>query len=77
MMESKDVYQYVLGAAIGVMLCILLYLLFTVDIPQANMNILLLIIGALISSFTTVVQYYFGSSKGSADKEKILRNKEE
>jgi uncharacterized protein YacL len=76
-MDRKDLYQYVLGGAIGVMLCILLYLLFTVDIPQDNMNILLLIIGALISSFTTVVQYYFGSSKGSSDKEKFLRSKEE
>lgn len=76
-MESKDIYQYILGGAIGILLCVLLYLLFTVNIPQANMNILLLIIGTLISSFTTVVQYYFGSSKGSADKDKIMRNKEE
>jgi len=76
-MNNKDLYQNILGTAIGVILVVMLYLLFTVTIPQDNMNILLLIIGALISSFTTVVQYYFGSSKGSADKDKILRNKEE
>jgi uncharacterized protein YacL len=74
---NKDLYQNILGTAIGVILVIMLTLLFLIDIPQNNMNILLLIIGALISSFTTVVQYYFGSSKGSADKDKILRNKEE
>jgi uncharacterized protein YacL len=74
---NKDLYQNILGTAIGVILMIVLALLFTIDIPQNNMNVLLLIIGALISSFTTVVQYYFGSSKGSADKDKILRNKEE
>jgi len=73
---NKDLYQNILGTAIGVILVIMLTLLFLVDIPQNNMNILLLIIGALISSFTTVVQYYFGSSKGSADKDKILRNTE-
>jgi uncharacterized protein YacL len=74
---NKDLYQNILGTVIGVILVIMLTLLFLIDIPQNNMNILLLIIGALISSFTTVVQYYFGSSKGSADKDKILRNKEE
>jgi uncharacterized protein YacL len=74
---NKDLYQNILGTAIGVILMIVLALLFTIDIPQNNMNVLLLIIGALISSFTTVVQYYFGSSKGSADKDKIMRNKEE
>ena len=74
---NKDLYQNILGTAIGVILMIVLTLLFTIDIPQNNMNVLLLIIGALISSFTTVVQDYFGSSKGSADKDKIMRNKEE
>ena len=74
---NKDLYQNILGTAIGVILVIMLTLLFLIDIPQNNMNILLLIIGALISSFTTVVQYYFGSSKGSADKDKIIRNKED
>jgi len=74
---NKDLYQNILGTSIGIILVIMLTLLFLIDIPQNNMNILLLIIGALISSFTTVVQYYFGSSKGSADKDKILRNKEE
>lgn len=73
---NKDLYQNILGTAIGVILVIMLTLLFMIDIPENNMNILLLIIGALISSFTTVVQYYFGSSKGSADKDKILRGNE-
>jgi uncharacterized protein YacL len=77
MNKNKDLYQNILGTAIGVILVVMLYLLFTVTIPQDNMNILLLIIGALISSFTTVVQYYFGSSKGSADKDKIIRDKED
>ena len=76
-MNNKDLYQNILGTEIDVILVVMLYLLFTVTIPQDNMNILLLIIGALISSFTTVVQYYFGSSKGSADKDKIIRNKED
>jgi len=70
---GKDIYQNVLGGSIGIVLCVLIFLLFTREIPQSNMNVLLLIIGSLISSFTTVVQYHFGSSKGSADKDKLLR----
>ena len=72
-MSGKDIFQYVLGIVVVMAFVALLYFLFTKEIPWVNMNLLSLIIGALIGSFTTVVQYFFGSSKGSAEKSEILR----
>ncbi|EFL50790.1 hypothetical protein DesfrDRAFT_2551 [Solidesulfovibrio fructosivorans JJ]] len=43
--------------------------------PQAKEQLALLI-GALIAAFTSVVQYFFGSSVGSAEKMMLLQNKE-
>jgi len=31
-----------------------------------------LLIGAVIAAFTTIINYHYGSSKGSSDKTKIL-----
>ena len=40
-----------------------------------NNPLVMLIIGALISGFTQVLSYFFGSSKGSSDKNKYLQAK--
>jgi hypothetical protein len=72
-MKAKDIFQYALGTIIVVCFFILLYLLLKKEVPEVNSGLLNLIIGALLGSFSTVVQYYYGSSKGSADKDEILR----
>jgi len=33
-----------------------------------------LTIGSLLTAFATIVSYYYGSSKGSADKNKMISN---
>jgi hypothetical protein len=37
--------------------------------------LVMLLIGALISGFTQVLSYFFGSSKGSSDKTKMMSAK--
>jgi hypothetical protein len=68
-MKIGEIYMYVLGALI-VLGCfaITVYLIYSEKYPDAFM----LIIGALIGAFSTVVGYFFGSSKGSADKTELL-----
>lgn len=70
----KDVYMYTLGAMIVLGILAIVIILINVEIPDKNAQALNLIIGALIGSFTSVVQYFFGSSKGSADKNEIIAN---
>jgi drug/metabolite transporter (DMT)-like permease len=77
MKMTQNIYQYILGTLLVLALLFLLYFLFTKDIPDANRNLLSLLVGALIGSVTTIVQYYFGSSKGSSDKDELLRKGKE
>ena len=69
----KEGYMYLLGAIIVVGFFLLLYLLVYQQIPIENKDILNIVVGALIGSFTTVVGYFYGSSKSSADKNELLK----
>ena len=69
MKSTKEIYMYALGALIAIgFFAVMLYLIYSGKYENAVM----LIIGALIGAFTTVVSYFFGSSKGSADKTEAL-----
>lgn len=50
------------------------YILFFVEISQMNKDLLNIVLGAEIASFVQVVQWFFGSSKGSSDKTDIMAN---
>jgi hypothetical protein len=68
----KDIFQYLLGTLIIIGFFWLLLTLVRNPIPSANNNVLNLVVGALIGSFTTIVGYFYGSSKGSAEKTQII-----
>jgi heme O synthase-like polyprenyltransferase len=74
MKTSKDNFQYILGALVVAGFFILLMALVYTPIPDKNNDLLSLVVGALIGSFATVVGYFFGSSKGSADKNELLKH---
>ncbi len=40
-------------------------------VPEQSENIVYLLLGGLVSAFSTVIAYYFGSSKGSSDKTRL------
>ena len=73
-MKAKDYFQFVLGGLIVVGFFILLYLLIYSGVPDQNKDLLNLVVGALIGSFATVVGYFYGSSKGSAEKNEMLKH---
>jgi len=69
MKQVKEIYMYALGALIALgFFVVMIYLIHSGKYDNAVM----LIIGALIGAFSTVVGYFFGSSKGSADKTELL-----
>ena len=74
----QQIFQYVLGAIIVIGFFTLLITLVYQSIPTENTSVLNLVIGALIGSFTTIVGYFYGSSKGSSDKNDLInKNKNE
>lgn len=71
-MKTKEIYMYALGALIVIGFFFILYIMFKKVLPSENKEIALLVIGALVVKFGDVVGYFFGSSKGSADKTQIM-----
>jgi hypothetical protein len=53
-----------------------IYLVMLHDVKPEMRDSLLILIGGLAAAFGAVVNYYFGSSKGSADKNKLLAEKD-
>lgn len=61
--------------AIGVLTgsLIITALVFFVDFPDSQENILIFVLGSLFSIATQVISYYFGSSQGSKDKTEEIK----
>lgn len=75
MKKFKDAYMYILGALIVAGFFFILWIVFSKTLPVENKDVGLMIIGALVAKFSDVVGYFFGSSKGSADKTEMMNNK--
>jgi len=75
MKDIGNIFMYALGAIVVIGFFFLMAFLIKFEIPKANENILHLVIGALIGSFTSVVGFFFGSSKGSKDKTELIAKK--
>ena len=70
--STKEVYMYVLGGAVvGALVTICILLIFKA-VPPESKDALNIALGALIAAAMAVVNYFFGSSKGSADKTQLL-----
>lgn len=72
MEKMKEIGLYVLASIIVLGFFTLLYIIIFVGVPEVNKEILNIVVGALIGSFTSVVGFFFGSSVGSKEKTKIL-----
>ena len=67
-----NIFMFVLGGLIVLAFFATIAILVFFEIPQLNEDLLNISIGAEISAFTGVVMYFYGSSKGSADKNEML-----
>ncbi len=69
---KKDINLYVLAWVIVSGFFVLCGLLLFMPIPEGQSDVVYLLFGGLVSGFATVLGYFFGSSKGSADKNSLL-----
>ena len=74
---TKEILMYSLAAIVTIGFFVLLYILIFVEIKLINKEILMIVIGALMGSFATIINYFFGSSAGSAEKTKIMNEQNE
>lgn len=71
-MKTKEIAMYILGSLITIGFFLTLIFLIVSGKYESTMQ---LVVGSLIAAFGTVVGYYYGSSKGSADKNDLLKSK--
>jgi multisubunit Na+/H+ antiporter MnhB subunit len=72
MKNMKEIYMYVLGGfVVGISAMIVAMLVFY-PLPETNKDIVNIALGALLGQGVTVISYFFGSSKSSADKNELL-----
>ena len=68
--NHKETAMYVLGGLVTVGFFSVIFVYMGKDTQDSGvMNLLL---GALVAAFTTVLGYFYGSSKSSHDKTKLL-----
>jgi hypothetical protein len=73
-MKLRDYAKYILGALVTICFFLVLAILIFKAMPQENKDVLYLAIGALISYMGAIVNYYYGSSAGSAKKDETISN---
>lgn len=72
---AKVIYMYVLGAILVLGFITLLAILIFIPIPPTNNELLYLAIGSYLTFVGSVVGYFFGSSKSSSDKDKVISDR--
>ena len=73
--SNKERFMYVLaGVVLGICTVALILPMF-VSTPAANHDAIMLAMGSVLTWGSTVVGYFFGSSKSSADKNDLLASK--
>ena len=72
--DREKSYMAFLAFVIIVATFILAYVLLTKVVPEANRDIINVALGLILGLSVTVVNYYFGSSKGSSDKNILPQN---
>ena len=71
-MKTKDIVGEILVLSVVVGFFAFLIVLAFVNIPKENKDLVNMLLGAFIVSFTTVISYRFGSSKGSTEKDATI-----
>jgi len=70
--DLKDKFQYALAAFIVLGFFAILGGLLMWAVPTENKDALNISLGALVGGFSAVLGYFFGSSKGSSEKNDII-----
>ena len=68
--NTEKIFQYLTAIVIIIGFFLILFVSINSDKDIDNM-----LTGALVGAFTTIVGFYYGSSKGSADKNEMINGK--
>jgi hypothetical protein len=72
MKNAKEIFMYALAGLATAVFLVLCVLVFTTPIPDVNYDIGVFLLGQFAGIVILVYNYFFGSSKGSADKTEMI-----
>lgn len=72
-LAKVDMLQFVTALAVLTAFLVIVFVLLFRPIPEANKDAVMLLLGGIIGSVGTMVAFYYGSSKGSAKKDDIIK----
>lgn len=70
--KTKDICMYILGALVVIGMFTITFLLIKYEVPKDNASVFYMLVGQLAAGFLMVLGYFFGTSKSSDDKTKLL-----
>lgn len=70
----KEIFQYALGAVLVIGLLLIIYWMFLYPDSVKDNGVFNTVFGAYTASVIMAVTWFFGSSKGSSEKNELLRN---
>jgi len=74
-MKTKDIVQYAFSGIIILATLCWFGLLLKLEIPESNKDLITTSAGVFLGSgWTQILNWWFGSSKGSSDKNDIISN---
>jgi hypothetical protein len=71
-MKAKEVFQYALAGMFILGYFALIAFILVRMIPPENKDIALILFGTLTAGVSLILGYFFGSTKGSAEKNELL-----
>lgn len=71
-MKAKEIYMYALSAIFVIGYFALIGFILVKAIPLENKEIALMLFGTLTTIVASIASYFYGSSKGSSDKNELL-----
>ena len=72
MEKAKNVFMFVLGGLFTLGFFAVLGMFIFRSVPEGNATAMNILLGVLASGITTILGYFYGSSKSSADKTVLL-----
>lgn len=71
--KRRDYALYILAGVVTIGFFAVVGILMKFDLPASSKDACYLLLGSLAAGFGQMLQYFFGSSKGSADKNDMLK----
>lgn len=73
-LKKVDLMKTITGLIILLIFSVLVYKLITTELPERNREVVVHVLGIIEGAVMAIVTFYYGSSKGSQQKQDIIEN---